>query len=79
MIDTSKCKTEEELYDAMEYVHYSTGIDDLKFKLYKLEWTQRIIQGHIDEIEKQINKYMRYIYAYKTVYPNRPWEHVSIE
>ena len=77
MVDTSKCKTGEEVYDAMSVQFYVSGLNDLLFRLSELERRKRILDDHINDIKSQIDKYNKYISTYKQVYPIRPWEDIE--
>ncbi len=79
MIDTSKCKTREEIYDAMEAEHISVSMQALQMRLGKLETFKRKIERDIEKTEQELNKLDSYMSIYKQTYPNRPWEDVSIE
>ena len=77
MIDTRLCKTEEELYDAMECESYVKGIEDLKYQQNRAREFMRTIEGLIYQLQGQIEKYEHYIQTYKDVYPERPWEDIE--
>ena len=74
LIDTSKCKTDEELFDALEYAHYMSGIEQLEKRLWDMRTFMKTIDSYVCQLEDQVAKYERCINAYKEVYPNRPWE-----
>ncbi len=77
MIDTRKCRTGEEIYDAMSIQFYVFGLNNLLFRLSELEYRKRILDDHMNDIKSQIDKYNRYISTYKQVYPERPWEDIE--
>ena len=79
MIDTSKCRTSEERYDAITYEQYSSGIIQLEKQIDKIESMKRTLDSEMNQLKNQINKYESYILAYKNIYPNRPWEYTHIE
>lgn len=78
-IDTSKCKTDEELFDALEYVHYISGLEQLENRLWEMRSLIKVIDSHICQLEDQVAKYERCINAYKEVYPHRPWEDCKLD
>lgn len=69
MVDTNKCITNEELYDAIVYEQYSSGIIQLEKKIYKIELMKRTLDSEVNQLKNQINKYKSYISAYENVYP----------
>lgn len=77
MIDTRKCRTGEEVYDAMDIQFYVSGLNELLSRASELECRKRILNNHITNINSLIDKYNRYISAYKQVYPERPWEDIE--
>ena len=78
-IDTSKCKTDEELFDALEYVHYMSGIKQLESRLWEMRYYMKTIDSYVCQLEDQLAKYERYVNAYKEVYPHRPWEDSKLD
>ena len=78
-IDTSKCKTDEELFDALEYAHFVSGMEQLESRLWDMQVFIKQIDSYVCQLEDQIAKYERYINAYKEVYPNRPWEYCKLD
>ena len=77
MINKSKCKTKEELYDTTEIEYYKSGLPRLEYRIETLEMMLRSTKNHLKELEAQRNKYIGYISAYNEVYPNRPWEDIE--
>ena len=79
MIDTRKCKTYEERYDAIASEHFKMEIKKDEKNLSITKKRLELLQACITVLEDDINRLKKYITAYETTYPNRPWEVVSIE
>lgn len=73
-INTSKCQTDEELFDTLEYIHYKSCIEQLENRLWDMQLQMKMIDSSICQLKDQLAKYERYVDAYKKVYPHRPWE-----
>ena len=79
MIDTRKCKTYEERYDAIASEHFKMKIEKDEKILCDIKQKLELFQACATIYENDINRLKKYITAYETTYPNRPWEVVSIE
>ena len=79
MIDTRKCKTYEERYDAIASEHFKMEMKKDEKYLSNIKRKLEFLQLCITTIENDIERLNKYITAYETTYPNRPWEVVSIE
>ena len=79
MIDTRKCETYEERYDAIASEHFKMEIRKNEKNLSSIKRKLEFLQACIDVLEKDNKRLSNYITAYETTYPNRPWEVVSIE
>ena len=79
MIDTRKCKTYEERYDAIASEHFKMEMKKDEKYLSNIKRKLEFLQLCITTLENDIERLQKYITAYETTYPNRPWEVVSIE
>ncbi len=79
MIDTRKCKTYEERYDAIASEHFKMEMKKDEKYLSNIKRKLEFLQVCITTLENDIERLKKYITAYETTYPNRPWEVVSIE